>query len=163
MTGAARQLGSGPGVATAEVGPVCICIWRGAVTASTFAVQSQALAQVVAHHPEGAAFLCVIEPTATPPDDDHRKKSAELLTSFGSRLRCVATVVEGSGLKASIARAVLSGISLIARERQTKADYFSDTARAVAWLREHLDAPPAEQVLAAVDELRATLPPPTRK
>jgi hypothetical protein len=159
MTGSVRSLGSGPGIAACEIGPVCIVLWRGAVLPATFEIQSQALAQVIARHPGGAGFLCVIEPTAKPPDDELRRKSAEMLTGHGAKLRCVASVVEGSGLKASIARAVLSGITLLARERHTKAEYFANASLAVTWMGEHLAIPPADQVLAALESLRASLPP----
>lgn len=158
MTGSVRPLATGSGVAAAEVGPVCVVLWRGAVTPESFALQSAALSEVVGRHPEGAGFLCVIEPTARPPDDELRRRSAEMITSHGKKLRCVATVVEGSGLKASITRAVLSGISLLARDRTTTADYFADARAGASWMTEYVKLPSVDVVLRALEDLRRSLP-----
>src|ERR1700722_19753412 len=98
------------GVVVAEAGRVCVVIWRGAVTESSFGLQRDGLAQVVRNHPEGSAFLCVIEPTAKPPNDDLRVASTRMIEGHGTHLACVAVVIEGEGFRAAITRGVISGM-----------------------------------------------------
>lgn len=153
-----RSLGSGVGVSTAEIGAVCAVVWRGAVTKETFEIQRRALAEVVdLHARDGAGFLCIIEPSATPPDDALRRASADMITGHGAKLRCVATVIEGSGLKASIARSVLGGIALLARKRETEVSYFKDLRSGISWMTEHMAISSTEQVLRCVEEMRQAL------
>src|SRR5260221_13926411 len=89
---AARVLSSTDGIAIAEVEPVCVVIWRDGVVPARFEKQRAGLAEVVDRHPGVAGFLCIIEPTAKPPDDKLRRASTDMLLSHGDRLKCVACV-----------------------------------------------------------------------
>jgi hypothetical protein len=134
----AKTLHSRDGVVVLEVGRVCVAIWRGAVTNVSFGWQRDGLAQVVRNHPEGAAFLCVIEPTAKPPDDALRKASNRMIADHGDALKCVAVVIEGEGFRAAITRGVISGMALL-HPRRTPGASFSNIGEALGWI--HLRVP----------------------
>src|SRR5690242_388098 len=110
-----RVLHCGDGLAMAEVGDVCIGIWRARPTLETFNVQKSLLDEVVRSHANGAGYICIVESTADPPNDEVRRASAEMVTSQGKRLKRVACVIEGSGFRAALTRSVLSNIVRFAR------------------------------------------------
>jgi hypothetical protein len=145
------------GVAVAEVGRICIAVWRGSVTDVSFEWQRSGLAQVVARYPQGVAFMCVIEPTAKPPRDELRRSSTQMIASHGARLKCVAVVIEGEGFGAAITRGVISGMALL-HTRQTPADSFSDVRTALRWIHDYIPIETIAHVVAArVEELRILL------
>jgi hypothetical protein len=128
-----NTLHCGDGLVVAEMGAVCVVIWRGEVTQVSFAWQKAGLAHVVRSHPAGAAFLCVIEPTAKPPDDELRKASTRMVDDHGDQLKCVAVVVEGEGFRAAIARSVISGMALL-HQRKSPGRAFSNVRKALEWI-----------------------------
>jgi hypothetical protein len=145
------------GVAVAEVGRLCVAIWRGAVTDVSFEWQRSGLAEVVAHHPQGVAFLCVIEPTAKPPREELRQASIRMIASHGARLKCVAVVIEGEGFGAAITRGVISGMAHL-RSRKNPASAFSDVRAALRWIHPFIPVEPIAQIVVSrVDELRVLL------
>jgi hypothetical protein len=151
-----RVLNCGDGIAVAEVGPVCVVIWRGAVTRERFNTQRTALAAVVGRHPGKAGFLCVIEPTAVAPDDELRRASAAMIASHRGQLLCLATVIEANGFKAAVVRSVAAGIALIASNHEVPLQYFPNVDPAAAWMSKHVAINPPELV-ASVESIRSRL------
>jgi len=146
----------GDGVAVAQYGRLCVVIWRDAVTRPRFERQRAGLAAVVRNQPDGAGFLCVIEPSSKPPDEELRRASTEMIASHGEHLKCTAVVVQGEGFKAAITRSVLSGMTLLfSRKVETK--FCSNTPAALKWMRAHLDIPYPEQAATFVDEVQRRL------
>jgi hypothetical protein len=144
-------------IATAEVGQICVAIWRGGVTNIPFEQQRTALAAVVQNHPEGAGFLCVIEKGAEPPDDELRRASSKMVKSHGSVLRCVACVAEGDGFGAAIHRSVLSGILFLIGQKETSISVFARVSDAVPWMRRHVDMGSTDGFVTAVEHVRSQL------
>jgi hypothetical protein len=144
------------GVVVGEVGRVCVVIWRGGVTREMFERQRAGLVSVVARYPEGSGFLCVIEPTATPPDDELRRASIEMVASHTQGLKCVAVVIEGEGFRAAITRSVISGMTLLYR-RKPPASVFPKVREAVGWMRLNMRIASTDAVVTAVEELRKLL------
>ncbi len=159
---ATRVLFCGDGLAVAEIGPVCVVIWRDAVTRSRFEKQKAGLAEVVARHQGEAGFLCIVEPTAAPPDDQLRRASTEMIESHENRLKCVAGVIEGSGFKAAVTRSVMSGMALLLARRQAPVQYFARVDIAARWMAKLIGVDPP-QFVAGVEALRARLAPVVRK
>lgn len=157
-----RVIHARDGVAVGEVGRVCVAIWRGAVTGVSFEWQRSGLAEVVARYPQGAAFMCVIEPTAKPPKEELRQASVQMIASHGTRLKCVAIVIEGEGFGAAIARGVISGMVYL-RSRLNPGHSFSDVRAALQWMDQYVPIEPALHLMAArVEELRALLDAPQK-
>lgn len=154
----ARVIRAVGGVAVGEVGSVCIVVWRGDVTWPRFEVQSEGLTKFVARHPEGAAFVCLIEPTAGPPDDALRRHTVEMVRRVEPSLRAIACVVEGTGFRPSIARSALSAMTLLMRRRTVPISVFDTSAAAAPWLERHTPLRDPRALVGAVAVVRAALP-----
>lgn len=149
------------GLAIGEVGPVCVVIWREAVTRPRFDRQRAALAEVVRKHSPDAGFMCIVEPDVPPPSDELRKASADMMQSHQNGLRCAAGIIEGSGFKAALTRSVLSGITLLMGNRKSPMSYFATVGEASAWMAKLIPVQPAA-VKQAVDSMREQLAPAER-
>ena len=114
-------------------GPVCIALWRTKPTRPLFEIQQAHLARAVASDPGKVAFMCVVAPTAEPPDDEVRSASANMITAHGSNLAGTACVIEGSGFRAAITRTVLSGIVFVIRT-PSPIRLFESVEQAAPWL-----------------------------
>ncbi len=148
----------GEGVAVAEVGRLCVVVWRGGVTERPFEHQRNGLAQVVADNPDGAGFLCIIEPSATPPNDKLRRASTDMVAAHGNKLKCVAVVIEGEGFRAAITRGVIGGMALLL-PRRTPSTTFAKIPDALAWMQQHVTIESPVRVIIVVDKLRVHLGP----
>ncbi|WP_394839131.1 hypothetical protein LVJ94_19780 [Pendulispora rubella] len=146
------------GMAIAQFGRLCVVVWRDAVTQPTFDLQRAGLDQVVRNHPDGAGFLCVIEPSTRPPDDALRRASAQMVMSHGDHLKCTGVVIEGEGFRAAITRGVLSGMALLL-SRKVQAMAFSDTFSALKWMRNYVPVGPIERGTSFIEQVRKELDP----
>ena len=133
------------GLLVGRIGPVCLAIWRTKPIMDLFQVQRLDLTEAVASDPGNIAFLCVVEPTAEPPDQTVRDASAAMIASFGRDLAACACVIEGSGFRAAITRTVLTGMQFVAR-RAVPTRFFERVPVAAAWLSD-LVGPGSEAVL----------------
>jgi hypothetical protein len=145
-------------IAVAETGPVCVAIWRGAVTKTPFEWQRAGLAETVQRHPRGAAFMCVVETSAKPPDDELRKASAQLILSHGDRLKCTACVIEGEGFVTAMHRGVLTGMILLTMKRKSLISVFATVPDSVRWMREYLPLPSEQEIISSVEYVRSRFP-----
>ena len=76
MTPGTMQIGDG--IATGEIGPVCVIIWRKAVTWPRFRIQERAIANLVAQHGGNAGIVCIVKPLLHHPTKSfaaHRRMS----------------------------------------------------------------------------------------
>ena len=153
-----RILHSGDGVAVAEIGAVCVVIWREAVIKRRFDHQSAGLAHIVAQHPQGAGFLCVVEPSASPPDDKLRRASIDMVASHGEKLKCVACVIEGTGFRAAVGRSVLSGMALVFGQRKAPLSFFSSVDAATRWMKQYVELD-TTRFVSSVERVRRSLDP----
>ncbi|MFT3924101.1 MAG: hypothetical protein QM778_16315 [Myxococcales bacterium] len=149
---------SGDGVIVGEVGPLCVVIWRDEVTRERFEQQRMGLERVVRKHRPNAAFVCVVEADTKPPSEELRKASTQMLEGFQSDLACTAGVIEGAGFKAALTRSVLSGITLLVRNRKSPVSYFATVSEATAWIATHMPIDPLA-LSRHVENLRAQLAP----
>lgn len=156
---ALRALPSEDGIALGALDHLCIALWRGPVTRTRFQAQRAALAAVVEQRRGGVGFLCVIEPTASPPDDELRKASAAMVKEFERSFLAIACVVEGSGFVSAVGRSALSAIALLLGSRRYPLGIHGTTRAAAAWLTESMPALDPRAIDEAVDALRASMPP----
>lgn len=124
---------SADGLVMAERRGVSIAIWRRKPTRERFNIQKKCLDEVVAKNLGKAAFICVVEPTSEPPDDDIRKASSLMISSHEKNLKCVALVIEGTGFRSAITRTVLSGIVMLIRT-PAPIKFFDTPKSACLWL-----------------------------
>lgn len=143
-------------------GPVAIVVWAGECTL----VEAQ-FTEVVgdkARLQSSGAFglLAVVESTAEPPEQDIRRISLHINERLARRGAVgLATVVPGTGFRASVFRGVITGMSLMAgHSYPTKV--FEASAGAAAWMRQRLglaggEAIDVRELTLYLEELRSTL------
>ena len=142
----------------AHVGPVCLVVWHDAVTPDRFELQRSALRSLAAQQAQPIGFICVVQPTAPPPDAAMRRASVALIDELGPRLECVACVIEGSGLVATTTRSVLSAMAVLLR-RATRQIKFTDSVTAAAtWMESRCAGASATVLLAAHANLLVNMP-----
>jgi hypothetical protein len=122
------------GLLMASLSRVCLALWRSKPTEQSFNVQHEQLAAAVARDPGRQLFLCVIEHTSPPPDDQLRQASSDMITAHGANLAGCACVIEGTGFHAAINHTVLSGIGH-AIHSPSPLRFFESTTSACAWLQ----------------------------
>jgi hypothetical protein len=150
-----KTLHRSSGMVIAHSGPTCFVIWRGEVTPTTFGLQKAGLTHCVAEHPEGVAFICIIEPSAKPPSDELRVASTRMIQEQGARLKCVAVVIEGNGFRAAITRGVISGMALLLPRRQPSSA-FTTVRSALTWVQQYVPVE-AGQLATDIEKERASL------
>jgi hypothetical protein len=150
----ARLIHGDDAIAVGEIGAVCVVVWNGKVTAEPFEKQRSGLAEVVARHPEGASFLCVVQSTAKPPEDDLRKASSQMIQAHAGHLKCVACVMEGEGFKAAINRGAFAGMVLLLRDRKLPVSVFAKVDAAADWMSRHMEIRSTRSLVAGVEEIR---------
>lgn len=146
---------SGRGLVMAEIAGVSIALWRRKPNHELFEIQKRCLDDVVARNKGKAAFLCVVEPSSEPPDDDIRKASSQMISAHEKNLRGVALVIEGGGFRSAITRAVLSGIVMLIRT-PAPIKFFDVPKPACRWINSLLAAS-REGLLEDIEGLRALL------
>lgn len=139
----------------AEMGGVSIAIWRRKPNQELFEIQRKCLGEVVAKNKGRSAFVCVVEPTSEPPDDDIRKAASKMISDHEKDLRCVAMVIEGTGFRSAITRTVLSGILLLIRT-PSPIKFFDISKSACMWVSTQVPVP-REPLIAEVETLRRLL------
>jgi hypothetical protein len=157
MTAARLQLEhSGRGLHMASYGAVCVALWQVKPTHSLFEIQRQQLGQVVKQHPGTAAFMCIIEPSSEPPDQELRSASTDMVAAHGTNLAAVACVIEGSGFRAAITRTVLTGIVLVQRN-QVPFRFLEDVKAGALWLGSRIGRERVAGLHEAMADLRKRL------
>jgi hypothetical protein len=110
----------------------------------------------VRSHPNGAGYLCIVEPTSEPPEEEIRRAAAEMVTSQGQRLKRLAVVIEGSGFRAAITRSVFSGIVRFVRT-PSPLRFFASAATATAWMAKGTAPGPVASLDLQIEQLRRLL------
>jgi hypothetical protein len=144
-------------IAVGEVRQISVVIWRGAVTAVPFELQRAGLAETVKGHPDGAGFLCIVEKTAKPPEDELRRASSQMIQAHGAALKFVACVIEGDGFLASINRSALAGMGMLLRNKKTAISVFAKVPEASVWMKKHIDFGSLDAFISAVEYIRSQL------
>ncbi len=152
-----RILQRGDGIVAAEVGPVCVAVWRKDSTIPRFLLQRQALVDVVKRHPQTAGFFCVVEETSGVPGEEVRQASSRMFASLGENLKAVAMVIEGTGFRSALVRSVAAGIVMVMGKRTTPISYVANVEGGADWIEQHVDIGMKPRFIRAVQEARAVL------
>jgi hypothetical protein len=145
------------GLGIAEVGSVCLVVWRRPVVRETFLRQRAALEAVVARYHGRAGFVTVIETDTPPPDDELRKASVEMITSVATQLACVACVIEGNGFRAAATRSVLSGMALLLPRMPMQLKFVANIQAAGSFVESRCEGVSSEALCQAHRALRERL------
>ena len=112
---------------------VGIVLWRGETTLLGVKQLRELMHRLTERHTVGIGLLQIVESSAPPPDAVARKAIADLLASQREYLRCSALVFEEGGFKMAAVRAIVSGISALARPGYPHI-VFSGAADAASWI-----------------------------
>ncbi len=122
------------GVALATHGCVAACVFRAPLTLERLYRLRRESEPIQLRFGIERVNLTIVEPGAVSSlPEDVRKESAALMREFPASM--TVTVLEGVGFRAAAARAILSGLTLLAGERQRRR-MFESVDEAAAWLNE---------------------------
>jgi hypothetical protein len=143
------------GWAMGELDRCLLVVWRAQPTPDAFRTRNRALLDMVDRHGGGCALVEVVEPTSAPPANDTRRVAMQVFKDLGPRLAAIGIVLEGTQVKQSVNRAILTTMMFFVKQLQPTKVYKS-IAETVTWVRSRIDGPPdLEQRLArGLDELR---------
>lgn len=91
-------------------------------------------------------------------DSDSRHASAEITQTYSNSILAGATLIEGSGFQAATARAIISGIDMLARAKYQK-KVFNELQPCVDWCvdyRPSRTGPSTAEIVHALSDLRGT-------
>jgi hypothetical protein len=145
------------GLGIAEVGSVCLVVWRSPVVRERFVRQRDALTNFTSRQQGRAGFVTVIAPDAPPPEEAIRKASIEMIAALSERLACIACVIEGSGFRAAATRSVLSGMALLLPTLKTEVKFLATVAAAGTWVSTRCDDVTTAALCQAHEQLRGRL------
>ncbi|WP_437715862.1 hypothetical protein WMF45_05240 [Sorangium sp. So ce448] len=92
-------------------------IWRRETTEDGARHLRDACAEFAKKHPRGIGLLTLVESGAPLPSAPARRAIASFLAEASATIRCSAVVFEGSGFHAAMVRSVVTGLTLVARQR----------------------------------------------
>ena len=99
-------------------GPMLIFVWRGVTSVERVTTVGRLTSEVAARCPNGVGVLVVLEPEASTPNEEARKLLASVMRDRSAVVKGLAYAVVGAGFGAAAVRAVIAGLSLLAREER---------------------------------------------
>ncbi len=127
------------GLVMAEIGSICVAIWRTEPTEFLFDRQLVAFRTVIEQHAEKIGFLCVVESCSPPPKESIRRATLRMFGENRKHVACVASVFEGKGFRAAISRSVLSGMIHVFGTREFPAKITDSITHAAQWMANYVD------------------------
>lgn len=121
-------------LALGSLGNVCVAHWRGLKTRERARHERMWLDRVAMEHPRCTLALFVIAETAPPLDDEMRQAAADTIRARARDLAGVAVVIEGTGFRGALIRALLTAIESVLGAHAFPSKYFAEVPRASAWL-----------------------------
>lgn len=139
----------------ASCGPILLMVWRRETTRPGVMKARRAILALAERHPGGLGLVMIVESTAEVPSGEVRSALSQALGDFGPLVRRSALIHEGTGFRAAAVRAIVTGISLVARQPYPH-QVFDRVELAVTWVVQGLprDAPSAEDLRDAIGALR---------
>lgn len=123
----------------AEIGRVCVAIWRTEPTEFLFDRQLAAFRTVIGNHSDKVGFLCVVEECSPPPNESIRRATIRMFEERRQHIACLSCVIEGKGFRSAITRSVLSGMSLVFGSREFSAKFTDSVPHAAQWMSAYVD------------------------
>jgi hypothetical protein len=120
-----------PDFAVGRCGPVFIVVWK--VDTTEAGMKRVAELFRAAKLPDRVGMLTVVDQAANMPSAEARALGAAFLSRNATRIVASAVVHEGSGFRAAAVRAVVTGLSMIARQPYPH-KVFPEVQPAASWL-----------------------------
>jgi len=139
---------------------VFVCVWVGNPTVRAADEIERCFKEHGPRFSKGAGLITIVLANAPPPESAARKRIAEILSN-SQNLKASAVCFEGSGLRATIVRTVVTGINLMARlafPHKVFATFESGVAFVHGTLSQaSIAMPEAKTLVTAISAWRATL------
>lgn len=133
-----------------------IVIWRGPTSLEAVELIRASIDELTRTFPNGIGVLQVVEPVAPPPDAAARNALSNVLRNAGKSVRGSAIVFEGTGFKMAAVRAIVTGLTMLARPEFPHV-VFADLHEASAWVAAYLSGANSGRdatIWSSVSELR---------
>jgi len=147
------------GWAMGELDCCLLVVWRKQPTSDAFRTRNRALVDLVERYPGKSALVEVVEPTSLPPANETRRVAMQVFKDLGERLSAIGFVIEGSQMKQSVNRAILTTMMFFVKQMQPTKVY-KTTAETSAWVRSRVggSAELEHRLVRGLDELRRMIP-----
>lgn len=128
---------------------VVVWLWHVAPNDAALASVKRLVATLARRYPEGVGVLHLMpNPDGKIPNDEQRKKIAQLRKDCDYAVRASAIVFEGDGIRSAIIRSIATAVMLASGSKRPLT-VFGDAKTATAWLRERLGVALDETALVA--------------
>ena len=137
------------GLRIIDLGAVCsiaeyerclLVVWRMQPTRAAFDHRHQLLADLAVRYPGNCAYVEVIESTSPPPTNELRKVAVDVFRKLGKDLGCVGFVLDGTELRTTMVRAILTTMTFFVSHMQPS-KVFKRLSDVPAFLRTHIGDP----------------------
>lgn len=123
------------GWAIAEINQCLIMVWRDQPSAEPFKFRTDALRDITRRFPGKCAMVEVVEPSSKPPPDEQRPAAMAVFGELGTSLAAIAFLFEGGQLRATLNRAVITGMTFLVPQAQATKVFKAIGAMSV-WVQE---------------------------
>jgi hypothetical protein len=150
-----------PSHAVASWRNIAVMIWRGVVDVRAAQTFMSTVLSLARKYPHGIGGIHILEATTTIPSAEVRSIMGELAEALHDHPTAGAFVAEGHDLRATIARSIGTGVTMVLRKRSGPFKVFSSMPQASSWIAAELakfqqTATPRD-VEAMVEAVRAQL------
>jgi hypothetical protein len=145
--------------AVATHGRMMQIMWKGQTTVEAVDRAKQILIGLVADRTTTFGLMQVVELNAPPPDSDARQALAGLLAVGEGSVACSSIVYPGTGFLAAAARAVVTGLTMLAQPGFPHL-IFPTTEKAAEWHAQLMAGPSCPsrlEICSDIERLRAAL------
>jgi len=155
LDGKLQVLGFAPECAVALLERYVIVIWRSALTVAGVHWARKAFIHLRRSRPDGGLGLLMLAENDCDVSADAgvRSELASLISTYGERIAGFAVAYEGSGLRLTMLRGMVTSVGIVSRTRVVT-EVFSSAASAATWL--HTRARGGEDLVQPAHLLQAT-------
>lgn len=126
-----------PGWAMGQFGSCLMVVWRAQPTPEAFRQRNRLLIELAKAEPSKSVLIEIVEETSKAPSDETRRVAMEVFKQLGHDLRAIGFVLEGTHVRSSLNRAVLTGMMFFVKQLQpTK--IFKHTREVARWVRPYV-------------------------
>jgi hypothetical protein len=147
------------GWAMGQVLDCLVIVWRSQPTSEAFRFRNEQLRALVGRAEGRCALVELVETTSKPPNDETRRVAMDVFKQLGDRLSAVGFVIEGSAVRSTLARAILTGMMFFVKQLQpTKV--FKHAGETADWVRTRVQSTDPEfsrTIVNALEHLRGRI------
>lgn len=149
-----------PDYAMTSLDNLFVALWRIHTRAEGIEKFAKHAAALAKEQPKGIGLITIVPPKAVPPESDVRGQLARMF-SDAPNVKASAICFEGSGLRATIVRSVVTGLTILSQPPFPQ-KVFASLDEGITFVNQHLGAAGANtiqnsRVVAELEEWRKSL------